>query len=133
MAYAAVADVEIRLGRSLTTSEAQQVTAWLADAAILIDGYTRYTVVGTAPDAFAVVSANMVIRVLGATDVVPGTESQTDQVGPFSQTLRFGSGGSGGSVWLSSTDKMMLRPWRTGVASVSLMSERYDPADEDES
>jgi hypothetical protein len=128
MAYATTSDVTSRLGRALTTSETTQVEEWLTDAGLLIDGYTRAPVVApdTVPDAYLVVSALMAIRALGAVELIPGTESSTNQVGPFASTLRFGGGGTSGGVWLSGTDKIMLRPYRVGMASLQLVSERYD-------
>lgn len=120
MAYATVQDVADRLGRPLTPDEEARVHVLLGDAAALIDAHTGGLLGDPVPDAALRVNAQMVARVLAAGDVPVGAESQT--VGPFA--VRFGAGYTAGGVWLSSTDKQMLRPWRASTVSVLLESER---------
>ena len=122
MAYATDEDVEAQLGRSLTVTEQAQVTGWLEDAAILIDAYTGTADPDPVPASYKRVSVNMVVRALGASDMVPGASSGTETVGPFSRTVQFIRDAAPGGVWLSSVDKTMLRG--RGFTSAPLGSER---------
>lgn len=122
MAYATTSDVADRLGRPLTAAELPRVQVLLEDAAALIDAHTDGALVDLdpLPSAPGRVSALMVARVLATADIPAGLESQT--VGPFG--VRFGAGYTSGGVWLSATDKTMLRSWRASAVSVQLESER---------
>lgn len=130
MAYATTDDVEPALGRSLTDAETDQADGWLEDAALIIDG-EGYTYTGdTAPDAFLRVSVNMVVRaVKAAAAVTPGAQSQQEQAGPFGRTVTYTASASTGGVWLSATDRAMLRPYSSGggMVSVAVGSELYTP------
>lgn len=131
MAYATTDDVEPALGRPLTATETDQAEGWLEDAALIIDadyGYTGDTV----PAAFERVSVNMTVRAVQSAMLTAGTASQQEQDGPFGRTVTFTPSASAGGVWLSATDRLMLRPYLTGggMVSVALGTERYIEPDE---
>lgn len=134
MAYATTDDVEEALGRSLTDAETGQATGWLEDAAYLIDGWTGVAVSAATTDLYKRVSVNMVVRALNAGSTA-GVDSTQEQTGPFAVMRRFTADASSGGVWLSATDKLMLRRVRSGggLVSVALGSERYCQPDVDES
>lgn len=130
MAYATVDDVEAAFPRSLTDAETVEVEGWLTDAGYLIDGYIRWDVDA---DRLLRVSVNMVIRALNA-PVTAGVDSATDQAGPFATTTHYVADATSGGVWLSSTDKIMLRGAQSGFMSLQLGSERYqEPVEDDAS
>ena len=128
MALATQADVEARLGRDLTEAEAARLPSLLGDASVLVAGYLgREYAPELYPAPVAGVVARMVARVLAQGAVTPGLESTTEAAGPFSRGFKYG-GGSSGDVYLSATDKTMLRPYRLGggLSSVQLVGDRYD-------
>lgn len=124
MPYATVSDVETRLGRTLTAGEASRAGALLDDAALLIDSYIGEQTVEPYPPAVVAVSANMTVRALSAGPAAVGMESGTEQTGPFARTVRYVPGAGDGGVWLSSQDKVMLRPLRGSTRSIPVTSER---------
>lgn len=119
-------DVESALGRELTEAEEARVASLLAEASALIVGHLGNdpSDPGPIPDPVTLVAARMVARVLGQNAAV-GVEGTTEQAGPFSQTVRLGSGTTTGAPWLTAVDKVTLRPYRTGggFRSVPLESE----------
>lgn len=127
MALATQEDVEARLARDLTEAEAARLPSLLDDASALVAGYLGRTYTPELyPAPVAGVVARMVARLLAQGDVTPGLESATETSGPFSRGFKYG-GGSSGDVWLSATDKTMLRPYRLGggLSSVQLVGDRY--------
>ena len=128
MALATQADVEARLGRVATEAEEARLPSLLDDASALVIGYSRQDFEPAPyPTPVTGVVARMVARVLSQGEITPGLESTTEAAGPFSRGFKYG-GGSSGDVWLSATDKMMLRPYRVGggLTSVQLVGDRYD-------
>lgn len=128
MALATQADVEARLGRELAESEASKATSLLDDASALVVGYCRQDFEPAPyPTAVSGVVARIVIRTLGQGEIAPGVESTTEGAGPFSRGFKY-AGGSSGEVFLTATDKMMLRAYRLGggLTSVQLIGDRYD-------
>lgn len=128
MALATQADVAARLGRQLSAGELPRVDALVFDASALVVGYCRQDFEPAPyPATVAGVVARMAARVMAQGDVVPGLESTTEGAGPFSRGFKYG-GGSSGDVWLSATDKVMLRAYRLGggLTSVQLVGDRYD-------
>lgn len=125
MALATVFDVETRLGRSLTTAEQTKADGLLPEASALVRAYLGgdATVEGIVPEDVVIVVSRMVARVIerGATDATSsGAEAVTNQVGPFGQTLRFGSSTVSGGPWLSAGDKTILAAFRVGGGFVGL-------------
>lgn len=105
MAYATVQDVQERMTRVLSETEAFVCIRLLDDAATLIDVYKS-----AAPaNAKKVVSCRMVIRALGVDSDVPmgATQGSVSGLG-YSQSWTIGSGGSVGELYLSKTDKQLL-------------------------
>lgn len=128
MALATQADVVARLGRDLSGPEAARLPSLLADATALVAGYLGRDYTPEAyPAPVAGVVARMVVRLLAQGDVTPGLESTTEAAGPFSRGFKYG-GGSSGDVYLSATDKTMLKPYRLGggLSSVQLVGDRYE-------
>ena len=105
--YASVEQVEIRLNRTFTKSEANACTAYLEDAAVIIDSF--------APDAHGakknLVSVRMVMRAMGdgvSTGFPMGaTQGSMSGLG-YAQSWTIGSGGSNSEVYLSSMEKQLL-------------------------
>lgn len=128
MALATQVDVEARLARDLTAAEVTRLPSLLDDATALVIGHCGQDF-EPAPYPLPVsgVVARMVARLLAQGDVTPGLESTTEGAGPFSRGYKYG-GGSSGDVYLSATDKTMLRPHRLGggLSSVQMVGERYD-------
>ncbi len=108
VSYATPADVEARLGRTFTPSEAARCELLLQDAAVIIDAF--------APDASdgakSVVSCRMAERILaagsgGAAVPVGATQGTMSALG-YSQSWTVGNGGSSGELYLSRLDKRLL-------------------------
>lgn len=132
-ALATADDVTAALGRALTTEETAQAPALLDEASDLVLGYLgadptdTTTDPATVPGAVSRVVARMVARVFGQTATTDafGSEGTTETMGPFSQTVRFAAGTTSGQPWLAATDKVALRPYRSGggMRSVPLSSD----------
>lgn len=130
MALATAADVEARLGRTLTAAEAAKVPGMLEEASALVIGYLGCDPTDTSvepptvPAAVAIAVSRMVARTLEQTAAAgaSGSEATTNTTGPFSQTVRFGAGTTTGAPWLTKADKLTLRPFRCngGFSSVAI-------------
>ncbi len=126
MALATVADVEARLGRTLTEAERNRTDPGLLDeASALVIGYlgcdpmVTSATPPTVPPPVVIVTSRMVARVLqqggSAGGQVPvGADQVTRSMGPFSETYGgFGSSGaSSGAPWIGSADRTMLKPYK---------------------
>lgn len=134
MALATKPDVEARLGRSLTTTEAIYVDARLSDASDIVIGYCG-TDFEPAPYPSAVVgvTAKMVARAYARGSVSGGEFTEQQNAGPFG--VKYSSSTSSGDMWLTSADKLALRGLRRGggLTSVKLVGERYAITESDES
>lgn len=113
MALAEVEDVEAALGRDLTGTEGAQADALLEEASDLVIGYLGCEPEDPTPATVTRVVARMVARVFSQTNPT-GATGTTQSVGPFSQTVQFASGTTGGNPWIASADKISLRPYRCG-------------------
>ena len=109
MAYATVEDVEGRW-HSLTSDEQERCALLLADAAVAID---MLTTVGESKleklEAAKIVSCNMVIRAMAASDSQSdafGATSVTTTAGPYSQSVSFAN--PSGDLYFTKLDKKML-------------------------
>ena len=105
MAYATIEDIEKRINRVLSESEAEQASTLLDDSAVYIDA-TKTT---ASDDIKKIVSCNMVIRAIGSNDVdIPlgATQGSMSALG-YSQSWTV-SGGSYGELYFSKTDKKLL-------------------------
>lgn len=108
VAVASSEDVETRLGRDLTESEAQRVIGLIEEAQVIISGYLG-AIPDPVPPAVRVVVSRMVARVLEQPDSEAFyAESVSHSAGPFSETKRYSSGASGGAPWLTASDKQAL-------------------------
>ena len=107
MGYAAVADVESRLGRTLDESEKNTCSELLEDAATIIDTFASEA----DGDAKKLVSCRMVMRSLGSGDtgMFPLGTAQGSMTGlGYSQSFTVGSGGGLGELYLTKLEKQML-------------------------
>lgn len=106
MAYATVEDVEGRW-HSLTSDEQERCALLLDDAAVAIDMLT--TVGESKLEAAKIVSCNMVIRAMAASDSQNdafGATSVTTTAGPYSQSVSFAN--PSGDLYFTKLDKKML-------------------------
>lgn len=109
-ALASDADVETRLGRTLTTDEAARVDGLLEEASVMVSGWVR-VVPDPVPDAVTIVVSRMVARVFTAGGgAETGVESIQATMGPFQVNRGFSTDATSGGVWLTRQDKAMLRP-----------------------
>lgn len=119
MTYAAVKDIEDRLGRILEEQEAGTAEALLEDAAVIIDAYNAQA----DPDVKKIVSVRMIIRALpsSAMDIPIGaTQGGISALG-YSQNWSLGGAGSSGELYLGRLEKKLL-----GVAKIGT----YSPVEE---
>lgn len=124
MALATVADVETRLGRSLTATEAARVGGLLDEADALVTSYLDWDAEPVpVPGPVTIVASRMVARVLSQVETPVGSEGTTQTSGPFSLTTRYASGSTSGGPWMAASDKVMLRPYRTALVSLPVSSD----------
>lgn len=118
MILATEADVAARLGRDLTDDESDRLPGLLEEASAIIEGYLGVTYTGDddVPAVVAVVVSKIVARAF-TTTVAEGVQSL--QAGPFQVGYRDNT-----NLWLSKSDKLMLRNIGGGFTSVRLKSER---------
>ena len=128
-ALAAQADVEARLGRSLTEAEAARLPSLVDDASAVLIGYCGQDFEPPAFDAYPVAVVGVVAKMVArAFDRAGAGGSYVDQEGTGPYTVRYSAASSGGDVWLSAADKLALRPYRRGggLASVATVGVRYN-------
>lgn len=134
MALATKTDVEARLGRTLTATEAgtadAYVNAKLADASAVVIGFCG-TDFEPSPYPAAVVGvvAKMVARVYARGTTGAGEFVDQQNAGPFG--VHYSAATSTGDMWLTAADKLALRGYRRGggLSSVQLVGERYEITD----
>lgn len=100
----------------------ERVEALLNEASALVVGHLGYEP-EPVPEAVALVTARMVARVLESPKTPMGAESTSYTAGPFATSVSFTQGASGGSPWLTVSDKVALRPYvrrRGGVYSITM-------------
>lgn len=116
-----IEELETRLGDGIPADAVAQVQQLILDATSVVEGYIGQMVTGPAPDAVRSVVGRMVARALGQeSDGTPtGMTGDMSVAGPFTRQRQFATGSNDGGVWLSSQDKLMLRPFkkRRGVRS----------------
>lgn len=113
MALASRVDVEVRLGRTLTSTEVPSVNELLDEASDLAEAYMSCTP-EPVPDAVKRVVARMVVRRMEADPSIPVGLTQTgrrETAGPMSlnNTQSFSEGSTSGAPWLTRNDKIVLR------------------------
>lgn len=107
MAYATVTDLESRIGRTLTSSEAAQAETMLDDAAVILNKLVNLDGSAEQLEALGIVSCNMVIRLLGTNDTdMFGATSATITAGPYSQSRSWST--PYGDMYLTKLDKRIL-------------------------
>lgn len=103
------ADVEARLGRTLTTDETARVSGLLEEASVMAGEWMR-CVPDPVPDAVRIVVSRMVARVLDAIATAePGVTDVQANMGPFMVNRRLSADANSGGVWLTRQDKNTLR------------------------
>jgi hypothetical protein len=107
-AYATTADVQARMLRAMDADELALCGNLLEDAGVMIDA----TGTTADEDAKKVVSCRMVIRALGdgSDNGVPmgATQGSMSALG-YSQSWTISSGGSAGELYISKTEKKLLK------------------------
>ena len=118
VAFCVGADVVARLKRALTASEATYLAGDIAEAQLLVIeelgcGTEPYALVGDVPEAVTIVTSRIVARLLkqNASNADGNAESQTANVGPFGQTVKFTPGSTSGAPWLTKSDRTSLKPY----------------------
>lgn len=113
-------DIEQRLRRPLTSSEAEFLPGMIEEAQLLVVAYLGcgpdpYPE-GEIPDAVRVVTSRMVARVIAEGDAIPAEQYGATQVGlaagPFSQQATFAQGSRTGAPWMTRVDRESLGPYR---------------------
>ena len=106
MAYATIADVQSRMNRTLSLSEAEVCQSLLGDAAVIIDAYNKCA----SASAKELVSCRMVIRAMGGGDgqeiPIGATQGSMSALG-YSQSWTVGAG-SAGELYLEKIEKKLL-------------------------
>lgn len=118
MAYATVADVEVRYGRTLTAAESAQVTAWIDDL--------EAEILERIPDLAALITAGRptlatLKRVICAAVIrklqnPEGLRTTTVAIDDYSTTKTVDSSNSGGFLGLSDDEWSLLLPGSSGDA-----------------
>lgn len=127
MLLATQEDVGDRLGHPVTEDEEDAVEKLLEEASVAVEEYIGhyYEDGDTVPRAVSIVVSRMVARRMN-TDT--STESVPDGVNSLGATdfqAGFAEPFVSMGVWLNRFDKMMLRRYRVGAASVQMSSDRY--------
>ena len=118
MAYATVADVEVRYGRSLTAAESAQVTAWIEDleSEILerIPDLEDLITAGrpTAATLKRVISAAIIRKLQNPS----GLRTRTVAIDDYSTTETVDSANSAGYLGLTDDEWSLLLPGASGEA-----------------
>ncbi|AER26307.1 head-to-tail adaptor [Mycobacterium phage OmniCritical] len=122
-ALATAQDVTTALGRELTGAESAAVEGLLLEATDLVVGYLHPSSVPTpTPDPITRVVASMVAAVLTRPKSIPHNATQlTADV--FSAS--FESGTTSPGPYLTGAMKLRLNPFRDGMVSQELSSERF--------
>ena len=107
MTYATVEDLQARMSRQMTDTEAAVASTLLDDAGVLIDATDT-----TVDDVVKlIVSCRMVMRAIGdGMDGIPIGASQGSMSGlGYSQSWTIGNSGSVGELYFSKADKKLLK------------------------
>lgn len=117
-----IEELETRLGDDIPEDAVAQVRQLVMDATSVVEGYIGQRVTEPAPDAVRSVVGRMVCRALGQDGESTVPQSVTGMMnvaGQVSRQLTFSAGSTDGGVWISSQEKLMLRPFkkRRGVRS----------------
>lgn len=115
-------DVRAALRRDLTENETDWIAGLLDAASDLVIGYlSPYQIPTPTPGPIARVVAEMTAAVLTRpTNILPDTQSLTAD----SYGVTFAAGTTAPGPYLTAAFKERLRPYRPGIVSVSLGSER---------
>lgn len=116
MAYATVADVEVRYGRPLTVSEAAQVTAWIEDleSEILERIPDLYDLIVAGRPTSATVRRVLCSAVIRKLDNPKGLKSRTEAIDDYSVTEQPWIQGPAGYLGLTDEDWSLLLPGSSG-------------------
>lgn len=118
-----IEELETRLGEDIPEDAVAQVRQLVMDATSVVEGYIGQRVGDPVPDAVRSVVGRMVCRALGQesgdAQAPVGATGMMNVAGSFTRQLQWSSGSTDGGVWISSQEKLMLRPFkkRRGVCS----------------
>ena len=119
-----IEDIEDRLGEDIPEDAAPKVQILIEDAAATVHGHLGQPIPVPVPPAIRSVVGRMVVRALkqGEGDAVAptGATGMMNVAGSFTRQINWSAGANDGGVWLSSQDKIMLRPFkrRRGIQSM---------------
>ena len=118
-----IEEIERRIGEKIPDDERARVEDLIGDATSTVEGHIGQQVTPPAPDAIKRVIGRMVARAMSVSDgdAPVGMSGEMFVAGQFTRNRQFTAGSQDGGVWLSSQDKIMLRPYRKrrGVVSVA--------------
>lgn len=119
-----IEDIEARLGEDIPEDVVAKVQILIEDAVSTVLGYIGREIPDPMPDAIRAVVGRMVVRALkqsdGGVDAPAGATGMMNVAGSFTRQINWAAGANDGGVWLSSQDKIMLRPYkrRRGIQTV---------------
>lgn len=118
MAYATVSDVEVRYGRTLTTSESAQVAAWIDDleAEILERIPTLTDLIAAGRPTVATLKRVISAAIIRKLQNPAGLRTRTVAIDDYSTTETVDSANSAGYLGLTDEEWNLLLPGSTGDA-----------------
>lgn len=106
-------DIQSATGIDVPEDEGGQVEFLIRSAVAAVEGYLGRNVPDPTPDAVKIVVTRMVTRALTADPNTPsGMTGEMNVAVSFTRQRQFSAGANDGGVWLSSQDKIMLRPFK---------------------
>lgn len=124
---ASLSDVAARIDDPDVVVDEDYAVGLLEEASALVEGYLGRTFPdGGVPSAVRLVVSRMAARVIQSPkDAGFNQESASYTAGPYSQQVTYTAGASGGSPWLTASDKTALSQFRKrhggGVFSMTMM------------
>ena len=118
MAYATVSDVEVRYGRTLTTAESAQVTAWIDDleSEILERIPTLEALIALGRPTTATLKRVISAAIIRKLQNPSGLRTRTVAIDDYSTTETVDSANSAGYLGLTDDEWSLLLPGSSGDA-----------------
>jgi hypothetical protein len=115
--YATVADIEKRLGRSLSPEEQEKATAFIRDATVYIRAQAGIPAPAPAymTELLRTICCAVVLRSFQATAF--GVSSVQQTAGPYSENFSFAN--PSGDLYLTSAEKKMLGIGKQKIGSIA--------------
>ena len=106
MAYADISDVEVRIGRTLTAGEVDNVQALLDGASAVLNKLVKLDGGGEQAELLKMICTNMVSRLVGVNVDFLGASQQSITAGPYTQQMTFAT--PLGDMYLTKLEKRIL-------------------------